>query len=106
VVFELRDGVCRWVDLVWDSHHPGALVLAAHLSAGVAGQFDAAAEEVVVGGDPEAVRRLERLGFSRRATSEAVMEVADPAAVSGARALSEMYLTAADVELLAAEALI
>ena len=32
VVFRTDEGRCRWVDLLWDHRHPGALELVNHLS--------------------------------------------------------------------------
>lgn len=101
VAFEIAGGVCRWSDLQWDRGHRGALALAAHLSAGVARQFGATAEEIVVGGDTQTRHSLERLGFACRETSRISIEFADPEAPSGrATDWSSTVLTAADIDLL------
>lgn len=54
---------CRWVDLVWDHRHPGALRLLSHLSARIARQTGAEFEELWLNGDPEGRAHLEALGF-------------------------------------------
>ena len=63
VVFRTDGGRVRWVDLVWDHRHPGALDLIVHLSSGLAAQTDAELEEMWLNGDPDGRARLERLGF-------------------------------------------
>ncbi len=54
---------CRWVDLLWDHRHPGALRLLSHLSAKIARQTGAEVEELWLNGDPEGRAHLEALGF-------------------------------------------
>ncbi len=61
--FRTDGGRVRWVDLVWDHRHPGALDLASHLSAGLAAQTGAELEELWLNGDDEGRARLARHGF-------------------------------------------
>jgi len=65
VVFRSDGGRCRWVDLVWDHSHPGALDLVLHLSNRLAVQTGCEFEELWLNGDPEGRARLETAGFSR-----------------------------------------
>jgi len=91
---------CRWVDLLWDHRHPGALELLAHISARLVRQFDGAGEELRLAGDDRASVRLEALGFRRSANPEQLslaIRSFDPgldAATLGPR----LYLTMADTE--------
>lgn len=64
VAFELAGDECRWLDLLWDHRRPGVLALVAHLSARLAAQLGAARESLLLGGNPETVRRLQGLGFA------------------------------------------
>ncbi len=64
VAFRLDPDAVRWVDLVWDGRHAGALELAAHLSARLAATHGAAREELWLTADPEAEAVLARAGFS------------------------------------------
>jgi hypothetical protein len=64
VAFRTDHGRCRWVDLLWDHRHPGALELIDHLSGGLAVQTGAEVEELWLNGDGEGVARLEARGFS------------------------------------------
>lgn len=66
VAFRLDRDAVRWVDLVWDGRRPGALELAAHLSAELARSAGAAREELWLAADPEARAVLERAGFAAR----------------------------------------
>ena len=63
VAFRTDDGVCRWVDLVWDDRHPGALELIDHLSRQLAEETGAGSEELWLDGDPDTARWLETFGF-------------------------------------------
>ena len=63
VAFRTDDGRCRWVDLVWDHDHPGAMDLLAHLSAVLAAQTGAGLEELWLNGDDDGRARLEANGF-------------------------------------------
>ena len=98
VVFRCDGGRCRWVDLLFDHAHPGALELAAHISARLVRQLDCTGEELWLAGDEEARSRLERLGF--RATEEQpAVSVAirsfDPE-LDAAQVAGRLYLTMAD----------
>ena len=98
VVFCCDGGRCRWVDLLWDHAHPGALELAAHISARLVGQLDCTGEELWLAGDEEARSRLERLGF-RAAEASAAVSMAlrsfDPE-LDAAQVAERLYLTMAD----------
>jgi hypothetical protein len=61
--FRTDGGRVRWVDLVWDHDHLGALDLVSHLSAGLVAQTGAELEEMWLNGDVEGRDRLSRLGF-------------------------------------------
>ncbi|MFV2073843.1 MAG: hypothetical protein ACC742_14475 [Thermoanaerobaculales bacterium] len=56
-------GRCRWIDLLWDHAHPGALELLSHLSNRLARQAGAESEELWLGGDPAGRAHLEKVGF-------------------------------------------
>lgn len=91
---------CRWLDLVWDRAHPGALELLAHLSSRLARQLGAARERVLLGGDPETCSRLGALGFDPAGEPLAGrLEVAACAPDIDLEALvARFYLTACDLE--------
>jgi hypothetical protein len=99
-VFRCDGGQCRWVDLLWDHAHPGALELAAHISARLARQFHCTGEELWLAGDAEDRSRLERLGF-RAAEGPAAVSMAvrsfDPE-LDAAQVAQRLYLTIADVD--------
>ena len=54
---------CRWLDLLWDHAHPGALELLAHISGGLAAQFGGVGEELWLAGDDAARATLMDRGF-------------------------------------------
>jgi hypothetical protein len=91
---------CRWVDLLWDHRHPGALDLLAHISARLVRQFGCAGEELWLAGDDGTRVRLEALGF-RRAAEPANLQVVlrsfDPG-LDAAKLSPRLYLTLADTE--------
>jgi hypothetical protein len=97
-VYRCDGGRCRWVDLLWDHAHPGALELAAHISARLVRQLDCTGEELWLAGDEEARSRLERLGF-RAAEAPAAVAMAlrsfDPE-LDAAQVAERLYLTMAD----------
>jgi len=99
-VFFRDGGRCRWVDLLWDHAHPGALELAAHISARLARQFHCTGEELWLAGDAEARSRLERLGF-RAAEGPAAVSMAvrsfDPE-LDATQVAERLYLTMADTD--------
>jgi hypothetical protein len=99
--FRCDQGVCRWVDLVWDHEHPGALALLSRMGARLAAQAGAGHEEMWLHGDSEGVSRLEGHGFTRVDEPQGLVVVArtfvpdlDAAALSG-----RLYLTMADSDL-------
>jgi hypothetical protein len=101
VAFRTDQGRCRWVDLMWDHRHSGALEMINHLSARLATQTGAEQEELWLNGDGEGLDRLEAMGFtagpephdlamtSRKFTSEI-----DYASFDG-----RVYMTMADCDL-------
>jgi hypothetical protein len=97
-VFRCDGGRCRWVDLLWDHAHPGALELAAHISARLVRQLDCTGEELWLAGDEEACSRLESLGF-QAAEEQPAVSVAirsfDPA-LDAAQVAERLYLTMTD----------
>ena len=100
VVFRCDGGRCRWVDLLWDHAHPGALELAAHISARLVRQFECAGEEMWLSGDADGCSRLERLGF-RAAEGSAEVSMAirsfNPE-LDAVSVVSRLYLTMADTD--------
>jgi hypothetical protein len=97
-VFRCDGGRCRWVDLLWDHAHPGALELAAHLSARLARQLDCTGEELWLAGDEGARSGLEGLGFrameEQPAASMAILSF-DPE-LDATQVAERLYLTMAD----------
>jgi hypothetical protein len=101
VVFRLDGGRCRWVDLLWDHRHPGALELVNHLSRSLVAQCGAGVEELWLNGDPAGLARLEARGFVRSEVPGQVVMVArafDPGLDVTALA-GRVYLTMADADL-------
>lgn len=101
VVFRSDESRCRWVDLLWDHRHPGALELANHLSIALATQTGAELEELWLNGDPAGERLLEARGFVRDEVPGQLVMVArafhpelDVNALDG-----RIYLTMADADL-------
>jgi len=95
------DGVrCRWLDLLWDHDHPGALELLAHLSGRLVRQFEGEGEELWLAGDDEAGALLTKRGFGP--------DISLPPPVVAARSLvpaldatafvERAYMTLADAE--------
>ena len=97
-VFRCDGGRCRWVDLLWDHAHPGALELAAHISARLVHQLDCVGEELWLAGDEEARSGLEGLGFrameEQPAASMAIRSF-DPE-LDATQVAERLYLTMAD----------
>jgi len=101
VAFRTDQGRCRWVDLLWDHRHPGALELVNHLSTRLAAQCGAELEELWLNGDPDGQRLLERRGFACGEVPGQLVMVArafdpelDVTALDG-----RVYLTMADADL-------
>ena len=99
-VFRCDGGSCRWVDLLWDHTHPGALERLAHISAHLVRQFDCSGEELWLAGDEEGRSRLEGIGFrAAKAPPAALMAVRSFAPeLDAASVVSRLYLTMADVD--------
>lgn len=99
--FRSDDGRLRWVDLVWDHDHPGALSLLSHLAARLAVQAGAAFEELWLNNDPAGQARLVRHGFEVLPEPLGLVMVAkafDPA-LDLAALDGRVYLTMADADL-------
>jgi hypothetical protein len=99
--FRSDGGRCRWVDLLWDHAHPGALELLLHLSARLAVQTGAECEELWLNGDPSARSRLEAAGFEERPEPGGLVLVArafDPE-IDLSRVAGRVYITMADSDL-------
>lgn len=102
VAFRSDDGCCRWVDLVWDDSHPGALELVDHLSRRLAEQTGAGREELWLDGDPEAADWLRTFGFSDGPDPSSVARVTrilDDEISPDAFASGRFYTTMADADL-------
>jgi hypothetical protein len=99
-VFETDGDCCRWVDLLWDHHRPGALDLLCHVSRRLADQVGAAVERIVLGGDADAVARLRSAGFrsenSLRGFGLSIF--ASPPGVDARSFTSRWYLTQTDLD--------
>jgi len=99
-VFRTDGKRCRWVDLLWDHGHPGALELLARVSAQLPRQSSAAKEEIWLAGDNQGRTLLEGLGFAED-IAPPVPEMAahsfapevDPAGFG-----ERLYLTMADTD--------
>jgi hypothetical protein len=99
--FRTDESRCRWVDLLWDHRHPGALELVNHLSTRLAADTGAELEELWLNGDPEGERRLLARGFERSEVPGQLVMVArafhpelDVTALA-----DRVYLTMADADL-------
>lgn len=101
VAFRVDPGVVRWVDLVWDGEHPGAVELAAHLAGVLAVRSGAGMETMWLVGDEAAERILLGLGYRRRRQPDGLVMVAKsfPGGPDLARLEGRVYLTLADSDL-------
>lgn len=102
VAFRTDGGVCRWVDLVWDGRHPGALELVDHLSRRLADHHGCGREELWLDGDPEAARWLSAFGFAGGPDPSGVVRVVrflDNLIDAEAFAPGLVYTTMADADL-------
>ena len=61
--FAVDGGRCRWLDLIWDHRHPGALELLARISGRLVAQLGADGEELWIAGDDGARALLMHRGF-------------------------------------------
>jgi hypothetical protein len=98
-VFRSDEGMCRWVDFVWDHRHPGAIELLGHVSSRLSQQTGAETEEVWLAGDPEGRRRLGHLGFVEQSPAERVGLSVRAAAIESERiqSLGRLFLTMGDL---------
>jgi hypothetical protein len=62
-VFAIVGVRCRWLDLLWDHDHPGALDLLALISGRLVRQFGGEGEELLLAGDDKARALLTKRGF-------------------------------------------
>ncbi len=102
VVFRTDGGVCRWVDLLWDPGHPGALALAAHLGARLAATASCGREELWLVGDPHAAEVLASLGYRSAPERHGLVFTTPPSfdpAVDVRELEGRVYLTMADSDL-------
>ncbi len=95
------DEMVRWLDLVWDADHPGALELVAHLGRVLARQEGRAGESLWLVGDPRAEGILGRLGYQRQAEPNGLVMVARafPGGPEVTRLENRVYVTLADSDL-------
>ena len=102
VAFRTDGGVCRWVELVWDARHPGALELIDHLSRQLVDQTGADREELWLDGDPEAAEWLDAFGFEGQPDPSGVarvIRILDPALSPSSFVPGRIYTTMADADL-------
>jgi hypothetical protein len=99
--FRSDGGSCRWVDLLWDHAHPGALELLARISARLAAQTGCGVEEMWLNGDPAGRTLLEALGFTCEPEPRGLVMVARGFApdLELERLEGRVYLTMADSDL-------
>jgi hypothetical protein len=98
-VFALKDDCLRWVDLVWDHDHPGALQMLAYISGRLARQLGAKGEELRLAGDDEAHPLLMKAGFLAHEPSANPVVTARSLVpeLDAGEFVREVYLTLADV---------
>jgi hypothetical protein len=98
-VFAIDGDCCRWVDLLWDHDHPGALELAMRLSCRLARQTGSSAEVARLAGDDDARYLLTKRGF--RASEDPAPPVVAARSMDSDFPLSAFvegaYITACDV---------
>jgi len=101
VAFRCDGGVCRWVELLWDHDHPGAVETAAHLSLHLSRHHGFQREELWLNGDPAGMAVLEELGFVRAPQPDGLVMVARSFGDGlDVRSLEDrVYLTMADADL-------
>lgn len=99
-VFKLEEDCCSWVDLLWDSGHPGALDLLAHISSRLAAQSGAGCERVTLGGEEGGLVRLQARRFeTERRRDDLSLQILfrDPSIIPHSFPTGH-YLTAVDLE--------
>jgi hypothetical protein len=102
VAFRTDGGVCRWVELVWDARHFGALELIDHISRKLVVETGAEREELWLDGDPEAAELLTAFGFEGQPDPSGVVRVIrflDERLSPSAFAAGRVYTTMADADL-------
>jgi hypothetical protein len=97
-VFSVEGSRCRWLDLIWDHDHPGALELLARISGRLVEQFSANIEELWLAGDEAACDMLSKLGFRNKAVSSFVAARSFDPQLEARGFVDHLYLTAADFE--------
>lgn len=101
-VFTVDGDRCRWLDLLWDHDHPGALELLARISGRLVEQLGASGEELWLAGDSEAQTLLMKRGFGLDESSSppAVAARSFTPQLDTAAYIERVYLTPADAEVL------
>ncbi len=99
--FRTDQNRCRWVDLLWDHDHPGALELLSRLGASLARQVGAGEEELWLNQDPAGAQLLETHGFQLLPEPNGLMLVTRSFAPELDEKVLEgrVYLTMADADL-------
>ncbi|MCP4898676.1 MAG: GNAT family N-acetyltransferase [bacterium] len=99
--FRVERSGCKWVDLLWDHRHPGALALLSHLGAKLTKRVGATIEEMWLNGDSEGKALLEQWGFVEEPEPNGLVMVArsfdtdlDVKALDG-----RVYITMSDSDL-------
>ena len=99
--FRTDQGRCRWVDLVWDHGHRGALALLSLVGRRLAHSHGAAFEELWLNGDQAGIDFLRRRGFCEQPEPNGLVMVARSfnQNLSVATLDRRVYLTMADADL-------
>jgi len=90
---------CRWLDLLWDHAHPGALELLAHISGRLVSQWGSGGEHLCLAGDDAASALLLNRGY--RIQKELSLEVSSRSFAGDldlANVIGRAYVTAADID--------
>ena len=96
-VFTVEGSRCRWLDLIWDHDHPGALDLLCHISGRLAREFQADVEQLWMIGDEAASGVLSGRGFRYRMVPSRVAAYAIDPQIDARAILDRVYLTSADL---------
>jgi len=99
--FRIDAPVLRWIDLLWDHRHPGALRLLADISTLLARQTECERQALWVHNDAVASRWLERIGFETRPEPDGLVMIVrtfDPS-IPPEQISGRLYVTMADADL-------
>ncbi len=101
VAFRVDSDVVRWMDLVWDEAHPGALELATRVARRLAREAGAASEQLWLNGDDKAREVLLNMGYLEEPEPNGLVLVAKsfPGGPDLDAMRGGMYLTMADADL-------